>query len=191
MVKLDNFEEKKKNSYLLLEDGTLFQGYSFGADIDRDGEIGKLKDYFLLSLINTNLRLKFKKVFSTGMTGYVESLSDPSYKNQFLMLTYPLVGNYGVPGGANDEYALKKYFESDKIHATGLIVEEYCEKYNHWNAEKSLGQWLIEENVPAICGIDTRKLTKILREKGSMLAKVSYFIHLKLTISWFIQILIH
>jgi carbamoylphosphate synthase small subunit len=71
-----------------------------------------------------------------------------------------------------DEFKLPKFFESDKIHASGVIVGEYCENYSHWNAVKSLSEWLIESNVPAISGIDTRKLTKILREKGSMLAKV-------------------
>lgn len=106
------------------------------------------------------------------MTGYVESLSDPSYKNQMLVLTYPLIGNYGVPDSSTDEFNLPKHFESEKIHASGLIVAEYSEHYSHWNAVKSLSEWLIESNVPAIHGIDTRKLTKILREKGSMLAKV-------------------
>jgi carbamoyl-phosphate synthase small subunit len=111
------------------------------------------------------------------MTGYVESLSDPSYKNQMLVFTYPLIGNYGVPNTDLDEFKLPKFFESDKIHASGVIVGEYCENYSHWNAVKSLSEWLIESNVPAISGIDTRKLTKILREKGSMLAKVKIIIN--------------
>jgi carbamoyl-phosphate synthase small subunit len=106
------------------------------------------------------------------MTGYVESLTDPSYKNQILVLTYPLIGNYGVPKQTKDELDLPKFFESEKIHAAGLIVGNYCENYSHWNAEKSLSQWLIESDIPAISGIDTRMLTKMLREKGSMLAKV-------------------
>ena len=88
------------------------------------------------------------------------------------MLTYPLIGNYGVPKFVKDGLDLPKYFESDKIHATGLIVGEYCDEYSHWNATKSLSEWLKESNVPAIHGIDTRMLTKILREKGSMLAKI-------------------
>jgi carbamoyl-phosphate synthase small subunit len=107
------------------------------------------------------------------MTGYVESLTDPSYKNQILVLTYPLIGNYGVPNSEHDELNLQKYFESEKIHASGLIVGEYCENYSHWNAVKSLSDWLKESHVPGISGIDTRRLTKILREKGSMLAKVT------------------
>lgn len=113
------------------------------------------------------------KVFSTGMTGYVESLTDPSYKCQILVLTYPLIGNYGVPNHTNDdEYGLPRFFESNRIHASGLIVSEYCEQYSHWNASRSLADWLVESKVPGIHGIDTRQLTKILREKGSMLAKV-------------------
>ena len=143
--------ETRPVSYLLLEDGTLFKGYSFGANRDGEGEI----------------------VFSTGMTGYVESLTDPSYKNQLLTCTYPLIGNYGVPDIENDKYNLSKNFESEKIHAAALIVGEYCEKYSHWNAVKSLSQWLVEQDIPAIDGIDTRQLTKILREKGTMLAKVN------------------
>lgn len=141
---------QKKKSYLILEDGSVFEGESFGAHVDSKGEI----------------------VFSTGMTGYVESLSDPSYKHQILVLTYPLIGNYGVPDFSLDQFNIPKHFESDKIYASGLIVADYCSEYSHWNAEKSLSEWLIESNVPAITGIDTRKLTKILREKGSMLAKI-------------------
>ena len=110
------------------------------------------------------------------MTGYVESLSDPSYKNQILVLTYPLIGNYGVPNFDMDHLGLPKNFESDKIHATGLIVGEYCDAYSHWNATKSLSEWLVESNVPALHGIDTRRLTKILRENGSMLAKANFFV---------------
>jgi carbamoyl-phosphate synthase small subunit len=107
------------------------------------------------------------------MTGYVESLTDPSYKCQILVLTYPLIGNYGVPNQTKyDEYGLAKYFESSRIHASALIVSEYCEQYSHWNASRSLSDWLTEAKVPGLYGIDTRKLTKILREKGSMLAKV-------------------
>lgn len=112
------------------------------------------------------------------MTGYIESLTDPSYKNQILVLTYPLIGNYGVPSSEIDQFELSKNFESDRIHACGLIVGEVCEKYSHWNASKSLSQWLSEHNVPGICGIDTRRLTKILRESGSMLAKVTILITL-------------
>ena len=109
------------------------------------------------------------------MVGYVESLTDASYKKQILILTYPLVGNYGVPKLEHDEFNLIKNFESNKIHVSGLIVGEACFEYSHWNAAKSLSDWLVESNIPAIGGIDTRKLTKILREKGTMLAKVIKF----------------
>ncbi len=107
------------------------------------------------------------------MVGYVESLTDPSYKMQILVLTYPLIGNYGVPNGAIDQFGIEKNFESDRIHASSLIVGEACVEYSHWNACKSLSHWLVENNVPGICGIDTRSLTKILTQNGSMLAKVS------------------
>lgn len=110
------------------------------------------------------------------MTGYVESLTDPSYKCQILVFTYPLIGNYGVPNETKyDEYGLPKFFESSRIHASGLIVSEYCEQYSHWNASRSLSEWLIESKVPGLYGIDTRQLTKILREKGSLLAKVVFY----------------
>jgi carbamoyl-phosphate synthase small subunit len=165
-------EETRPVSYLLLEDGTLFQGYSFGANRDGEGEIGK---YMIASYIYTHIKI-YILVFSTGMTGYIESLTDPSYKNQLLVLTYPLIGNYGVPKLTRDELDLPNNFESEKIHASALIVGEYCENYSHWNAAKSLSQWLVESDIPAIDGIDTRKLTKILREKGSMLAKVNVHI---------------
>ena len=106
------------------------------------------------------------------MTGYVESLTDPSYKNQLLVLTYPLQGNYGVPAYEKDEFGLSKNHESEKVHVAGFIVADNCDDFSHWQAAKSLSQWLKESDVPAICGIDTRALTKILREKGSTLAKV-------------------
>ena len=108
------------------------------------------------------------------MTGYVESLTDPSYKNQILVLTYPLIGNYGVPPYEKDQYGLSKNHESERVHVSGFVVGENCDEYSHWQADKSLSQWLRESNVPAIAGIDTRMLTKVLREKGSTLAKVIY-----------------
>lgn len=140
-----------RNIKLELEDGTVFHGKSFGAKQSVSGEV----------------------VFNTAMTGYPESLTDPSYKGQILVLTYPLIGNYGVPGDSkmND---LFKYYESYSLHIAGLIVAEYTEEYSHWNAEKSLGSWLSEFNVPGIYGVDTRELTKILREKGTMLGKIIY-----------------
>lgn len=139
------------NAKLILEDGTEFQGYSFGAKKSASGEV----------------------VFNTAMTGYPESLTDPSYKGQILVLTYPLIGNYGVPD-LNRENGLLKNFESDSIHISGLIISDYSENYNHWNATKSLGDWLKENKIPAIYGIDTRALTKHLREKGTSLGKIIF-----------------
>ncbi len=134
---------------LILEDGTVFEGKSFGCHKSIAGEV----------------------VFNTAMTGYPESLTDPSYKGQILVSTYPLIGNYGVPTQETED-GLPKRFESDQIHVNGYIVSEYSTEYSHWNAEKSLGEWLKEEEIPGIFGIDTRALTKLLREKGSMLGKI-------------------
>ncbi len=134
---------------LILEDGTEFSGTSFGAPVSVSGEV----------------------VFNTAMTGYPESLTDPSYKGQILVLTYPLIGNYGVPPETVEDDLLK-FFESYTLHISGLVVSDYSENYSHWNAVKSLGTWLKEHNIPAVSGIDTRALTKILREKGTMLGKI-------------------
>jgi carbamoyl-phosphate synthase small subunit len=140
-----------RKATLILEDGQQFEGLSFGSEQPVAGEI----------------------VFNTAMTGYPESLTDPSYKGQILVLTYPSIGNYGVPG---NEFSnkMKKNFESDHIHITALIIADYSEKHHHWNASQSLGDWLKHEGVPALFGIDTRRLTKIIREKGSMLAKIVF-----------------
>jgi len=136
---------------LVLEDGTEFSGRLFGYGKSVSGEV----------------------VFNTSMVGYTESLTDPSYRGQILVLTYPLIGNYGVPG--NDESdKLFKFYESYALHISGLIVSDYTEEYSHWNASKSLGDWLKEYQIPGIYGIDTRELTKILREKGTMLGKIIY-----------------
>ena len=138
-----------KIAKLVLEDGTVLTGKSFGQECSAAGEV----------------------VFNTAMTGYPESLTDPSYKGQILVLTYPLIGNYGVP-----DYSflddLPLFFESESIHITGLIISDYSFSFNHWNAAKSLGDWLKENNIPGIYGIDTRALTKMLRENGSMLGRV-------------------
>ena len=136
---------------LILEDGTTIKGISFGYEKSVAGEV----------------------VFNTAMTGYPESLSDPSYKGQILVLTYPLIGNYGVPKDTVKDKLLQS-FESDKVQIGGLIVSEYSESYNHWNAEKSLGDWLKEHKIPGMFGVDTRMLTKIIREKGAMLGKMLY-----------------
>lgn len=106
------------------------------------------------------------------MVGYPESLTDPSYSGQILCVSYPLIGNYGIPSDQKDEYGLCTTFESEKIHVRGLVITDYSEKYSHWDAVKSLDQWLKEEKVPGISGIDTRELTKMLREEGAMLGKI-------------------
>ena len=134
---------------LLLDDGTRITGKPFGALRSVSGEV----------------------VFNTAMTGYPESLTDPSYKGQILVLTYPLIGNYGVPGKAISEN-LSKYFESDSIHITGLVISGYSAEYSHWNALENLSDWLSEHEVPGISGVDTRALVKVLREKGTMLGKL-------------------
>ncbi|KAI4481323.1 hypothetical protein M0804_009443 [Polistes exclamans] len=138
------------NAYILLEDGSIFPGKRFGAEISVDGEI----------------------VFQTGMVGYPESLTDPSYHAQILTLTYPLVGNYGIFGDEKDEYDIPYWFESDRIWAAGLIVGEICETPSHWRQKKKLSQWLEEQGVPGIYEIDTRAFTKIIREKGSILGRI-------------------
>ena len=139
----------RKPATLLLESGAEFRGFSFGYDQAIDGEV----------------------VFSTAMVGYPESLTDPSYSGQILCVSYPLVGNYGVP---NDTIIdnLSSLFESEKIHVRGLIISDYSFNYSHWNAAKSLDTWLKEFKIPGVFGIDTRELTKVLRESGTMLGKI-------------------
>ncbi len=142
---------KHKKITLKLEDGSTFDGYSFGYEGSVAGEV----------------------VFNTAMTGYPESLTDPSYRGQILTLTYPLVGNYGVPDDEK-ENDMHRFFESHTLHISALIVSDYSEEYSHWNAQQSLGDWLKENKIPGIYGVDTRMITKLLREKGSMLGKVIF-----------------
>ncbi|MDR2563345.1 MAG: glutamine-hydrolyzing carbamoyl-phosphate synthase small subunit [Prevotellaceae bacterium] len=134
---------------LILEDGAIFKGYSFGYSAPVSGEV----------------------VFNTAMVGYPESLTDPSYLGQILAFTYPLIGNYGVPECLIEDKMSTK-FESEKIQISGLVVSDYSCRYSHWAASRSLENWLIEHKVPGIEGIDTRQLTKLLREKGSMKGKI-------------------
>ena len=134
---------------LILEDGTIFSGYSFGYLGSTDGEV----------------------VFNTGMVGYPETLTDPSYAGQILVATYPLIGNYGVPSKTYEKSLLVN-FESDKIQTKALIVSDYSHDYSHWNAEQSLGDWMESEKIPGIYGIDTRALTRKLRDNGTMLGKI-------------------
>ena len=144
--------KKDKIGKLILADGTVFTGFSFGYEKEAAGEA----------------------VFNTGMVGYPETLTDPSYCGQILTFTYPLVGNYGVPAEEKDEYDLPKYFESGKITVKGLIVSDYSREYNHWNSVESLSEWLCRHKIPALCGVDTRRLTKKLRERGVMKAKIVF-----------------
>lgn len=139
-----------KEIKLVLEDGSEYVGKSFGYEDSISGEV----------------------VFNTAMTGYTESLTDASYKGQILVATYPLMGNYGVPGDEKDEHGIHKFYESEKVQVSAYIVSDYSTEYNHWNAAKSLGDWLKEHKVPGIYGIDTRALTKKLRESGTMLGKI-------------------
>ena len=139
-----------KIARLILEDGSQFVGWSFGYDTNTAGEV----------------------VFNTAMTGYPESLTDPSYAGQILVTTYPLIGNYGVPDTGLGKNGLPLFMESEKIHAKALVVADYSETYSHWNARESLASWLKREKIPAITGIDTRRLTKVLRESGVMMGKI-------------------
>ncbi len=162
----------EQTAKLVLEDGNIFEGNHFGCYKSVAGEV----------------------VFNTGMVGYPETLTDPSYKGQILVMTYPLVGNYGVPptsfadsllvskksSESKSEMTksdiwdrdLPKYFESDRVQVQALIVSEESKKFSHWNAVESLDAWLKRFAVPGLYGIDTRRLTKILRERGTMLGKI-------------------
>ena len=141
-----------RNVTLVLQDGTKFHGKSFGYDAPVAGEV----------------------VFNTAMMGYPESLTDPSYAGQLVTLTFPLVGNYGVPPFTFGAEGLPTFMESDHIHASAIIVSDYSEQYSHWNANESLAEWLKREQVPGITGIDTRELTKVLREHGVMMGQIIF-----------------
>ena len=141
-----------RNVTLVLQDGTKFHGKSFGYDAPVAGEV----------------------VFNTAMMGYPESLTDPSYAGQLVTLTFPLVGNYGVPPFTFGPERLPTFMESDHIHASAIIVSDYSEQYSHWNANESLAEWLKREHVPGITGIDTRELTKVLREHGVMMGQIIF-----------------
>lgn len=141
-----------RNVTLVLQDGTKFHGKSFGYDAPVAGEV----------------------VFNTAMMGYPESLTDPSYAGQLVTLTFPLIGNYGVPPFTFTADGLPTFMESDHIHASAVIVSDYSEQYSHWNAHESLADWLKREHVPGITGIDTRELTKVLREHGVMMGQIIF-----------------
>ena len=142
-----------RRAFLTLEDGSVFQGFSFGYEKPCAGEV----------------------VFNTAMTGYPESLTDPSYEGQILVTTYPILGNYGVPSKeVKSEDNVSDYFESSHIHCEAIVCQDYSWVPSHWQAERPLSDWLREEHIPGIYGIDTRALTKLLREKGSMLGKITF-----------------
>jgi len=142
--------QQRKTATLVLDDGSFFRGVSFGSEKDAVGEV----------------------VFNTAMTGYPESLTDPSYAGQIMVLTYPLVGNYGVPPFTFAKNGVPDFMESAKIHVEAMIVSDYSEEYSHWKAIENLGNWLRREEIPAITGIDTRALTKKIREHGVMMGRV-------------------
>ena len=136
---------------LILEDGSEFSGKAFGYPASTAGEV----------------------VFNTGMVGYPETLTDPSYCGQILVFTYPLIGNYGIPDTTR-ENGLLKYFESEKIRLKGIVVSHYSHEYSHWSAVKSLHDWLYEQKIPGIFGLDTRQITRKLREYGTMKGKIVF-----------------
>ena len=138
---------------IIFKDGSKFQGKSFGANKSVAGEI----------------------VFNTGMVGYCETLTDPSYYGQILVITFPIVGIYGVPGNDKDKYGLSKYFESNNIHIKGLIISDYSDTFEHYEAVRSLGDWLKKNNIPGLYCTDTRQLTKKIRTEGSMLCKLEFY----------------
>lgn len=138
-----------KKARLILSDGTEYTGYSFGYEGSASGEV----------------------VFNTAMTGYPESLTDPSYEGQILVTSFPLLGNYGVPAGDN-EPMLREHFEGSRIHCRAIIAQDYSYQASHWQATRTLAQWLNDEKVPGLYGIDTRALVKHLRDHGSMLGRI-------------------
>lgn len=139
-----------KTCRLELANGMVFPGYSFGTAVPANGET----------------------VFSTAMVGYPETLTDPSFEGQLLCVTYPLIGNYGVPARRVDSDGLQATFESEAIHVRALIISDLSFDYSHWSAAESLDEWLKEQGIPGIWGVDTRRLTQILREDGSMLGRL-------------------
>ncbi len=137
-----------KPALLLLEDGSLFPGTGFGAETTIVGEV----------------------VFTTGMVGYPDSMTDPSFAGQLLCFTYPLIGNYGVPSyQERDVYGIPKYFESESVKTSGIIVQEVCEEPSHWASTGTLSGWMENEGIPGIAGVDTRALVTKLRESGVMM----------------------
>lgn len=146
--------KNERPAILMLQDGRYFQGIGFGATKIVTGE-----------LVFTTI---------TG-AGYNETLTDPSYKGQIVVMTHPLVGNYGVPSREKDRYGISKYFESDSIKVSGFVVNELCKNPSHYESVKTLNQFLLEEDIPGIEWIDTRAITKVLREEGVQLGLLAVF----------------
>ncbi len=147
MMKANSFlSPKRKTAALLLEDGAVFYGYSFGAEPENyhDGILGEV-------------------IFNTAMSGYQEVLTDPSYTGQIVAMTYPMIGNYGINDGD---------WESKSVAVSGFVVHEYVKDHSNFRAKKSLGDYLKEHNIPGLCGIDTRSLTRHIRSKGVMNAMI-------------------
>jgi len=136
-------------SKLILENGYTFEGVQFGASKSVVGEV----------------------VFNTAMTGYPESLTDPSFKGQILVCAFPLIGNYGVPDHAVNE-KLEDFFESQEIQISGLVVSYESIAFSHWNAAQSLSNWLEKHGVPGLFGVDTRAIIKKIREHGTVLGSL-------------------
>ena len=143
---------KSQKVSIKLQNGREIIGKSFGYEKSISGEL----------------------VFNTGMVGYPESLTDPSYKGQILVITFPIIGIYGVPNDDKDEYGFLKNYESDNIHIKALIISDYSNYFQHYNSIKSLSTWLKENKIPAIYDVDTRALTKYIRNEGSMLCKIEF-----------------
>ncbi len=141
---------KRPKAKLVFQDGSFFEGFLFGFSKSVAGEA----------------------VFQTGMVGYPEAMTDPSYFGQILVFTYPLLGNYGIPPQTKSKEGFFLHFESGRIQTKGIVVADYSEAYNHWQATQSLEAWMKQQAIPGITGVDTRAITQKLREKGTMLAKI-------------------
>lgn len=144
-----SFRNYKTSMELVLEDGSVFPGSGFGYEGSAAGEV----------------------VFNTGMVGYPETLTDPSYAGQILVFTFPLIGNYGIPGETRTN-TLLEHFESERIHLNGVVVSESTDRFSHWNGVENLSDWMRRNGVPGIMGVDTRALTKRIRNKGTLLGKI-------------------
>ncbi|WP_068595322.1 glutamine-hydrolyzing carbamoyl-phosphate synthase small subunit [Vaginella massiliensis] len=139
-----------KTIKLVFQDGLEIEGKPFGAYTSTAGEV----------------------VFNTAMVGYNESLTDPSYKGQILVMTAPMIGNYGVPDDKAMIDSVEEWMESNQIQVKGLVISYYADDYSHWNAVQKLGAWLKSQNIPGVYGVDTRMIAKKLREQGSTLGKI-------------------